>query len=67
MLVYFGLEPDLLFSVENKDVIDDALFAIALSTAKHNKVLTKLSRAVTVPCRGKRTFNLAQINRIRYL
>ncbi len=48
MLVYFWLEPDLLFGVENEDIVYNSFFPVAFATAKNYEVLAELGRTVTI-------------------
>jgi len=42
VLVNFGLEPVLLFSIEDKDVVDNSLLSVTFATAKDKKKLAEL-------------------------
>ena len=48
MLINFWLWPSLFFSIEYKDIIYDSLLTITFSSSKSDKILSKLSRWVTV-------------------
>ena len=47
-LVHLWLKPVVLFSVENEDVIDNALLAVALAPSKHNQELAKLGARLAI-------------------
>jgi len=53
VLVDLRLEPLVLLSVEDKNIVDDALFAISFATSENDKVLAELCRRVAVSGGGR--------------
>lgn len=48
MFIDFWLGPVLLLCVEDEDIVDDALFAITLASAKNQEELAELGGGVAV-------------------
>ena len=38
--------------IEDENVVDNSFLAVTLSTSKDNQILSELSAAVTISCRG---------------
>lgn len=53
VLLDLGLIPNLLFRIEDIEIIDNSFLAVALSASERNQVLPELGRAVAIPCRWR--------------
>lgn len=56
--VYFWLKPIVFLSIENKDIVDYSLFAVALSAPKNDKVLAELGTGLAIAGAGWLSLNL---------
>ena len=65
-LVHFGLEPVVLLSVENEDIVYYSFFAVTLSAPKNNQILSKLGRRLAVPRAWRLPINL-QTRGVRFV